>query len=141
MTTALEGSDGSASRLGRSLPSGKTRYPLYRGLGGPQGRSGQVRKISPPPEFDPRTVQPVASRYTDYATRPTSGSNVTCNFCQGLVALTPLNVESSRCYFTCLTYVLCYSMSYMPPHPPIVFDFQIILTRRPLTARFNIIYI
>ena len=29
---------------------------------GPQGRSGQVRKISPPPGFDPRTVQPVASR-------------------------------------------------------------------------------
>jgi len=27
------------------------------------------RKISPPPGLDPRTVQPVASRYTDYATR------------------------------------------------------------------------
>jgi hypothetical protein len=27
---------------------GKTRYPLYRRLGGPQGRSGQVRKIWPP---------------------------------------------------------------------------------------------
>jgi hypothetical protein len=26
-----------------------------------------MRKISPPPGFDPRTVQPVASRYTDYA--------------------------------------------------------------------------
>ena len=25
---------------------GKTRYPFYRRLGGPQGRSGQVRKIS-----------------------------------------------------------------------------------------------
>ena len=51
---------------------GKTRYPLYRKLGGHQGRSGQVRKISPPPPgFDPRTVHPVASRYTDYATRPT----------------------------------------------------------------------
>ena len=62
--------EGSASRPGRSLPPGKTRYPLYRRLGGPQGRSGQVRKISPPPGFDPRTVQPVASRYTDYATRP-----------------------------------------------------------------------
>jgi hypothetical protein len=36
-----------------------------------QGRSWQVRKISPPPGFDPRTVQPVASRYTDWATRPT----------------------------------------------------------------------
>jgi len=28
---------------------------LYRRLGGPQGRSGQVRKISPPLGFDPRT--------------------------------------------------------------------------------------
>jgi hypothetical protein len=71
MTTALEGVEGSASRPGRSLPPGKTRYPLYRRLGGPQGRSGQVRKISPPPVFDPRTFQPVASRYTYYATRST----------------------------------------------------------------------
>jgi hypothetical protein len=43
--------------------AGKTRYPLYRRLGGPQCRSGQVRKISPPPGFDPRTFQPVASRW------------------------------------------------------------------------------
>jgi hypothetical protein len=53
------------------LTSGKIRYPLYRRLGGPQGRSGQVRKISPPPGCDPRTVQPVGSLYTDYATRST----------------------------------------------------------------------
>ena len=71
MTTALEGGEGSASRPGRSLPPGKTRYPLYRRLGGPQGRSGQVRKISVPPGFDPRTIQPVVSRYTDWAVRPT----------------------------------------------------------------------
>ena len=56
MTTALVGGEGSASRPGRPLPPGKTRYPLYRRLGGPQGRSGQVRKISLPPEFDPRTI-------------------------------------------------------------------------------------
>ena len=31
-----------------ALPPGKTRYPLYRRLGGPQGRSGQAQKISPP---------------------------------------------------------------------------------------------
>jgi hypothetical protein len=54
-----------------ALPPGKTRYPSYRSLGGPQGRSGQVRKISPLPGFDPRTVQPVVIRYTDWATRPT----------------------------------------------------------------------
>ena len=71
MTTALEGGEGSASRPGRSLFPGNTRYPLKRRLCGPQGRSGQVRKISPPPGFDPRTIQPVASPYTDWVTRPT----------------------------------------------------------------------
>ena len=50
-----------------ALPPGKTWYPLYRRLGGLQGRSVRVRKISPPPVFDPRTVQPIASRYTDWA--------------------------------------------------------------------------
>ena len=50
-----------------ALLPGKTRYPLYRRLGGPQGRSGRVRKILPLAGFDPRTVQPVASRYTDWA--------------------------------------------------------------------------
>ena len=50
-----------------ALPPGKTLYPLYRRLGGPQGRSGRVPKTLTPPGFDPRTVQPVASRYTDWA--------------------------------------------------------------------------
>jgi hypothetical protein len=71
MTTALEGGERPVSGPGRSLPPGKSRHQLYRRLGGPQGPSGYVRKISPQPGFDSRTVQPVASRYTDYATRPT----------------------------------------------------------------------
>jgi len=50
-----------------ALPIRKTRNPLYRRPGGPQCRSGQVRKISLPPGFDPRIVQPVTSRYTDWA--------------------------------------------------------------------------
>jgi len=45
----------------------KTRRPLYRRPGGPQGRFGRLRKISPTSGFDPRTVKPVASRYTDCA--------------------------------------------------------------------------
>jgi hypothetical protein len=57
-----------------ALPPGKeTRYALYRRLGGPLGRSGQVRKISPPPGFDFRTVQPVA------VTKPTELSRPTVN--------------------------------------------------------------
>jgi len=39
-----------------ALPLGKTRYPLYRRLGGPQSRCGRVWKISLPQGFDPRTV-------------------------------------------------------------------------------------
>jgi hypothetical protein len=57
-----------------TLPSGKTRYPLNGRMGRPQGQSGQVRKNWLPPGFDPRTVQPVGSRYTDCATRPTDGN-------------------------------------------------------------------
>jgi len=53
-----------------ALPPGKTRYTLYRRLGGPQGRFGRVRN-SPPRGFDPRTVQPVAIRYIDCAIPPT----------------------------------------------------------------------
>jgi hypothetical protein len=50
-----------------ALPSGETRYPLYRRLSWHQGRSGRVRKIKPPPAFEPQTVQPVASRHIDWA--------------------------------------------------------------------------
>jgi hypothetical protein len=38
--------------------------PIYRRLGGPQGPSGRLRKILPPPGFDPRTVRPVARHTT-----------------------------------------------------------------------------
>jgi len=58
MTAALEGGEWSAARPGRTLPPEKTRYPLYRRLGGPQGRSGQVRKISSLPGFDPGPSSP-----------------------------------------------------------------------------------
>jgi hypothetical protein len=39
--------------------------PIAQEAFGPQGRSGRVGKITPPQGFDPRTVQPVASRYTN----------------------------------------------------------------------------
>jgi len=44
-----------------ALTQGKTRYPLYRRLGGHQVRSGRVRKNLAPH----RNSIPVASRYTD----------------------------------------------------------------------------
>ena len=49
------------------LPPGRTRYPSYRRLGGPQSRSGRVQETSPATAFEPRTLTLVASRYTDRA--------------------------------------------------------------------------
>jgi hypothetical protein len=52
-----------------ALPLGKRAGTKF----GLQGRCGRVRKISTPPGFDPRTVQPVASRYTVASERIQSG--------------------------------------------------------------------
>jgi len=47
MTTALEGGEWSAARSGSTLHPGKTRYPLYRRLGGLQVRSGGAENLVP----------------------------------------------------------------------------------------------
>jgi len=64
MAAALEGGEWSAARHGRTLPPGKTRYPFYRSLGGPQGRSGREESLVPT-GIRSRIVQPVVIRYTD----------------------------------------------------------------------------
>jgi hypothetical protein len=64
VTSEVDGLGGQRHAPAALLPR-KTQYPLCRRLGGPQGRSGRVRKISPPLGFDPWIVQPLASRYTD----------------------------------------------------------------------------
>ena len=69
MTAALEGGEWSAARPGRTLPLGKTRYPLYRRLGGTQARSGRAENLVPT-GIRSRTVQPVVSCYVDWATGP-----------------------------------------------------------------------
>ena len=60
-TSALGGGEGPASHPGRFLLPGKTWYSLYRRLGGPQARSGQLRKISPHRDsiLGPSSPQPV----------------------------------------------------------------------------------
>jgi len=65
MTAALEGGEWSAARPGRTLPPGKTRYPFYRRLGGPQGRSGRAENLVPT-GIRFQTVQPVVSVENKY---------------------------------------------------------------------------
>ena len=61
----------SAARPGRTLSLGKTGYPFYRRVGGQQGRSGRAENLVST-EIRFLTVKPVFSRYTDWATGPTS---------------------------------------------------------------------
>jgi hypothetical protein len=53
--------------MGCRPPGKETRYSLRRRLSGSPFRSGWARKISPHRDSHFRTVEPVASRYTDYA--------------------------------------------------------------------------
>jgi len=64
MTAALEGGEGSAACPGHTLPPGKTWYPIYRRLGGPQGLSGWAENLVPT-GIRSWTVQPVVSHYTN----------------------------------------------------------------------------
>ena len=72
MTTALEGVRGQLHAPDAFTPE-KDPVPIVqeaRRAPGPVW-TGAENLAPPPPGFDPRTVRPVASRYTDYATRPT----------------------------------------------------------------------
>ena len=69
MITALDGDEGSASRPGRSLPREIPGTPCTGCWVGPRAGLDRCRKSRPHQGFDSRTVQPIASRYTDYATR------------------------------------------------------------------------
>jgi hypothetical protein len=65
-TSAEGGGVWSAPRFGR-FTLGKDPVPICIRLGGTQDRCGHWRNISPLLGFDPRTVQPAASRYNYWA--------------------------------------------------------------------------
>ena len=60
-TSELDGGGWSMPRPSHFAPEQETHCPLCRMLGGPQGQSGQVQKISPPLGLDTQTVQPITT--------------------------------------------------------------------------------
>jgi len=86
----------------------------------PQGLSGQVRKNLPSPGFDPRTVQPVASRYTDWGIPgPTSGSMLVLSWCMRLRKLSGLcalvsPTETVCAFLVSVTCVTCWQSCVIP---------------------------
>ena len=71
LTAALHGEGGQRHDPGRFTPPRERPGTHYRRLGGSQGRSGRVWKISPLPRFDPPTVQSVTSHIPSTLTRRT----------------------------------------------------------------------
>ena len=66
LTSALDAVGGQRHATAALSPV-KAWCPFYRRLGGTKSRSGRVRKMYPQLGFDPRTIQPLASHYTDWA--------------------------------------------------------------------------
>jgi hypothetical protein len=68
LTSALLGGELSSSRPVFTTPGKNCRYPLYKKIGGPQNLYGQEKschcRVS---NCEPSAVQPVASRYNDWA--------------------------------------------------------------------------
>ena len=109
MTAAVEGGEWSAARPGRTLPPGKTRYPFYRRLVGPQGLSRRAENLVST-GIRSWTVQSVVSRYTDWATRPTRCTKVSNLFYFRTTlymfrTVFPFIIRSSRLYIQQQAYV------------------------------------
>ena len=95
LTSALDVGGCSTPRPSCFTPGERTQYALYRRLVGRAARSRQARKISSPPGFDPRTVQPVAirgnsgnlfkitlSQLTRQTAKRDGGSQLGCSICR-----------------------------------------------------------
>jgi hypothetical protein len=67
LTSTLDGVGWSTPLTGHFTLSKETRYSLYRKPGGSRAGLVGCGKISRPQAFDLLTVQPVATRYSDYA--------------------------------------------------------------------------
>ena len=78
MTNGTRGGWGISVRSRPLLTPGKYPVSLIQEVGSAPGPGDSCGKSRPPPGFDPQTVQPIASRYTDYATQiaPTGASVV-----------------------------------------------------------------
>jgi hypothetical protein len=77
-------------RPSRFTPGKNSRYPLYKKLRGPQCRSGRLCRISPPRRYEPRTAQPVVSRYA-----PTAAHRVTVPYVNHNIACTGVALTST----------------------------------------------
>jgi hypothetical protein len=64
-------------------------------------RSGRTRKMSPPPEFGPRTVQPIARCYTAALSRPPTVPEYT-TYCTHTVRVQLADLRNTKLALYCI---------------------------------------
>jgi hypothetical protein len=111
-------------------------YPLYGRLGGPRGRSERMRKISLSLEFDPLTLQPLKSRYTDciipapFRRSVQSNSVILWKFCS--FAVCDLVSSTNGSTYCCLSGLSYYAFLTLGEH---IFMFVCSDTKKVITSR------
>ena len=85
----------SAARPGRTLPPGKTRYPFYRRLGGPQGRSGRAENLVPTGDSIPN--RPARSSFTIPTELPGPHIALYCILPQKYLKVTGVIAPQAKC--------------------------------------------
>jgi hypothetical protein len=108
----LERGGWSTLRPSRFTSDNLTQWPLYRWLTGAPGSVWKDRKISITLGIDPRTFQPVVSRYTDWAVlvhvSPVFQFTLTTCFSYYLCVL----YSAVQCYTVQYSAVQCYTVQY-----------------------------
>jgi hypothetical protein len=107
-----------------TLRLGMTRYPLYRRLGGPQGQSGRLQKISPPTEV--RSLDHTAHSESLYRLSypdPLTTTVVTKIQFESSFARTCFGISLSKCtvsrqFCVSLIHVTLHSPSFQYPNFP-----------------------
>jgi hypothetical protein len=99
-------------------------YPLDRRVGGPQGRSGRTRKISPSPGFNLRTVQPLASSYTD-CTIPGHEALLAILYFNSHVSILIFSTKIETCFATALRPLSSFQPALRYIHEPNVYSLSI----------------
>ena len=94
------------SQPGRSSPPVKSRYPLYRSLGAPQGRSGRAENLAPP-GFDPWTVQPVAQSLYRLSYPARKWWFTAPKFCTNSQSSSPNTLPRNRVLITVFVSAMC----------------------------------
>jgi len=125
MTATLEGGEWSAARPSRPLTPGKTRYPMYRRLGGPPGLVWTGGKSRPHRDSIPDRPARSQSLYYICTYRKIYAWILCCSYSWTYVIILCINLTNALVYTYMLTplYSHCYTATCFSPEGTILREY------------------